>query len=209
MISINGRPFIDWQLELIYRHGIREVVLCTGHLEQPIREHVGNGRKYNLRISYAHEQAPLGTGGALRQALPLLPDTFFVTYGDSYLESSWAGALHDFRSAQTPAHLVIYPNGNQWDQSNIKITQNHLLYFSHPSQTDQCNFIDYGLSILTRAALEIFPPCGDLKHEWQRLSMQNQVSFTIAPNRFFEVGSPQGIADLSQHLKSYKHVVPQ
>jgi NDP-sugar pyrophosphorylase family protein len=200
LISVLGRPFIDWQLELIRQQGAREVILCTGHLDQAIRDHVGNGRRYGLLISYSHEKTPLGTAGALRQALPLLPETFFVTYGDSYLEDSWAEAFSDFRRQHKTAHLCIYPNNSQWDRSNVKIEQNHLRYFSDPSPTDKCNFIDYGLGLMTRAVLETFPLHGDLKHEWQRLSIQNQVSFSVATSRFFEVGSRQGISDLSKHL---------
>jgi NDP-sugar pyrophosphorylase family protein len=205
LIPIHGKPFIDWQLELIRNQGAREVVLCTGHLDQALREYVGNGSRYNLRISYSHENKPLGTAGALRQAIPLLPPAFFVTYGDSYLEYPWSRIFKDFERSQTNSHLSIYPNRGQWDNSNIQVSKGQLLYFSSPTSADACEYIDYGLSILTRAAVSAFPSHGDLKDELQRMSTDGQISFTIVDKRFFEIGSKQGIADLTKHLPQPMH----
>src|ERR1700734_2407964 len=72
LVEVAGKPFIVHQLNLLRREGVERVVLCVGHLGEKIEEFVGD------RL--------LGTGGALRHALPLLGKAFFVLYGDSYLD---------------------------------------------------------------------------------------------------------------------------
>ena len=87
LIEIYGRPFIEWQLKLLSREGIKKVVLCVAHKSEMIQAFVGDGRKYGVEIDYSFDgEVRLGTGGAIRKALPLLGDTFMVLYGDSYLQ---------------------------------------------------------------------------------------------------------------------------
>jgi NDP-sugar pyrophosphorylase family protein len=95
LLQVAGRPFVDWQLELLARSGIRDVVLCIAHLGELIRAHVGDGARHGLSVRYAEEEPGrlLGTAGALRAAVPLLAPRFLVTYGDSYLRFDYAEPL--------------------------------------------------------------------------------------------------------------------
>src|SRR5215468_8440113 len=90
LVEINGEPFLWHQLRLLHANGIRHVVLCVGFLAERIQESVADGAAFGLKIDYSHDgPQPLGTAGALKQALPLLDDSFFVLYGDSYLPCDW------------------------------------------------------------------------------------------------------------------------
>src|SRR5262245_29639857 len=99
LLEVAGRPFIDWQLELIRRSGFESALLCIGHLAERVTEHVGDGARFGLAVSYS-EDGPrlLGTAGALRRALDRLEPEFLVTYGDSYLPFDYSGPLRDLRS---------------------------------------------------------------------------------------------------------------
>jgi len=86
LIEFSGKPFIFYQLEYLYKQGIKKVVLCIGHLGKIIQEKVGDGRYFNLDIKYSFDgDFPLGTGGSIKKALPMLDKNFFVLYGDSFL----------------------------------------------------------------------------------------------------------------------------
>ena len=78
MLEVAGRPFVDWQLELLARSGIRDVVLCIAHLGELIRAHVGDGSRHGISVRYAVEEPGrlLGTAGALRAAVGLLAPRF-------------------------------------------------------------------------------------------------------------------------------------
>ena len=86
MLEIKGRPFIDYQLKWLKKSGITNIVLCVSHLGQKILEYVKDGSSYGLQVNYAWDgKKLLGTGGAVKNALPLLGKTFYVLYGDSFL----------------------------------------------------------------------------------------------------------------------------
>ena len=85
--DLAGKPFVVHQLNLLRREGVERVVLCVGHLGEKIKEFAGDGANFGLQVAYSFDgDRLLGTGGALRHALPLLGEAFFVLYGDSYLD---------------------------------------------------------------------------------------------------------------------------
>src|SRR5580692_10432961 len=86
LIPINDEPFVAHQLRLLSRNGIRRVVLCVGYRGEQIEDYVKDGGQFGLEVSYCFDGPRLlGTAGAIRKALPLLAEQFFVLYGDSYL----------------------------------------------------------------------------------------------------------------------------
>src|SRR3989304_1012137 len=86
MVPANGKPFLEHQLRLLAFRGVRAIGLCVGHLGQRVVESFGNGHRFGVSLTYAWERnGLLGTGGAIRNAEPLLAPEFFVAYGDSYL----------------------------------------------------------------------------------------------------------------------------
>ena len=88
MVEVAGAPFIEHQLRLLVREGFKAIVLCTGHLGDQIESFVGNGSRFGCSVQYSKDgSTPLGTGGALLRAAPLLGTSFMVTYGDSYLDT--------------------------------------------------------------------------------------------------------------------------
>src|SRR5262249_36616800 len=122
MLEVVGRPFIDWQLELLARSGFREVVLCIAHLGELIRAHVGDGARYGLAVRYAVEEPGqlLGTAGAMRAAVALLAPRFLVTYGDSYLRFDYREPLRMLeRHPDCDGVMAIYPNAGRLEPSNV------------------------------------------------------------------------------------------
>ncbi|MDB5354444.1 MAG: nucleotidyl transferase [Phycisphaerales bacterium] len=100
LVDVGGRPFIDHQLSLLARHGVRDVVLCLGHLGAQVEEYVGDGSSHGLNVRYSYDGETLvGTAGALRWALPMLGDVFWVMYGDSYMDIDYPAVLKHFEAA--------------------------------------------------------------------------------------------------------------
>jgi NDP-sugar pyrophosphorylase family protein len=125
LLSIAGRPFIFHQLELLKNQGIDRVVLCVGHLGDQVKAAVGDGRALGLAIDYSFDGGELlGTGGALKRALSLLGDKFFVLHGDSYLPCSFAPIQSAYEAARRPALMTVLRNDNHWDKSNVLFRSN-------------------------------------------------------------------------------------
>lgn len=203
LIDIAGRPFIFHQLELLREQGADRVVLCLGHLAEQVVAAVGNGRQFGLSIQYSFDgDQPLGTGGALKQALPLLGDSFFVLNGDSYLRCSLAGIQMAFERAQRPALMTVLRNDSRWDRSNVVFRNGEVLEYGKTSWRSDMTYIDFGLSVLSRS---VFSGYGenrvlDLAHIYTELSKSGHLAALEVSDRFYEVGSAQGIRDMEAYL---------
>lgn len=203
LLDVAGRPFIDWQLEYLSSQGIREVVLCTGHLGEQIEERVGNGNRFGLRVLYSPDGPTLlGTGGALRQAIPLLGPAFFVLYGDSYLPIDFSAVQTAFDRCDKPALMTVLHNAGRWDSSNVHFQDGRLLY-EKVTPTPDMTYIDYGLSVLKASLLLDGPPGAafDLSAMFAGLSRKGLVAGYEVTNRFYEIGSPAGLQATIDYLK--------
>src|SRR5579859_7545835 len=85
MVQVAGVPYLEHQLHLLKKQHISDIVILNGYLGDQIEEYFGDGVWQDVSIRYSRELQPLGTGGALREASPLLAATFVLIYGDSYL----------------------------------------------------------------------------------------------------------------------------
>ncbi len=85
MIEIIGKPIIEWQIKLLHKNNIKEIIICVGYLKEQIINHIASGNKFNVKVAYVVEEEPLGTGGALKNTQSLLKDEkngFFMINGD-------------------------------------------------------------------------------------------------------------------------------
>jgi N-acetyl-alpha-D-muramate 1-phosphate uridylyltransferase len=203
LLVVAGRPFIFHQLEFLSAQGIDRVVLCVGHLGDQIRAVVGDGRMPGLTVQYSFDgPGLLGTGGALKQALPMLGDEFFVLNGDSYAPCSLAQVQSAFEAARRPALMTILRNDNQWDRSNVLFRKGELIEYEKHTKRPDMSHIDFGLSILSSAAFSGPPALAviDLADIYRRLSISGQLAAFEVSERFYEIGSPQGLRDTEEFL---------
>jgi N-acetyl-alpha-D-muramate 1-phosphate uridylyltransferase len=203
MIEVAGRPFIEHQLELLRAEGVKQVVLCVGHLGEMIEAHVGDGSRFGLSVRYSFDgEKLLGTGGALRRALPHLGQDFFVLYGDSYLEIAYALVQAVYRERGKPALMTVFRNEGKWDTSNVLFDGTDVIRYDKRQPAADMKFIDYGLGILNSDLLgaadsEAF----DLSEIYAALAGQGQLAGFEATKRFYEIGTPAGLSVADGHLK--------
>ena len=97
LIEINGRPFVDWQLDLFLNYGYSEFVFCVSYKSNLVQEYLGDGSDRGISIQYSLDgETQLGTGGAILNALPKLGKVFGVIYGDSYLPINYRLVEQEF-----------------------------------------------------------------------------------------------------------------
>jgi D-sedoheptulose 7-phosphate isomerase len=204
LVEVAGRPFIDHQLELLRSRGVRRVVLCLGHLGDRIEAHV-RGRDYGLEVRVSHDgEKPLGTAGALRHAAPLLGETFFALYGDSYLEIEYAPLLGALPPAPTLGVMAVLRNEGRWEKSNVLFAEGRVRRYDKRAPTPEMRHVDHGVTLLRGAALAEAPREGpaDLGDLYARLAEQGRLAGYEVHHRFFEIGSPQGLEETRRHLAS-------
>jgi MurNAc alpha-1-phosphate uridylyltransferase len=203
LIEVAGRPFIEHQLELLRAEGVKQVVLCIGHLGEMIEAHVGDGSRFGLSVRYSFDgEKLLGTGGALRRALPHLGQDFFVLYGDSYLEIAYALVQAVYRERGKPALMTVFRNEGKWDTSNVLFDGTDIIRYDKRHPTADMKFIDYGLGILNSDLLKATDiEAFDLSEIYAALAADGQLAGFEATKRFYEIGTPSGLAVADGHLK--------
>jgi NDP-sugar pyrophosphorylase family protein len=187
MLKVDGEPFLGHQLRLLQGQGIRDVVVCCGHFEKQLRDYAGDGSRWGCRVRYSQDgPLPLGTGGALRRALPLLGNNFMIMYGDSYLPTSFSSVWTAFLTSCKTGQMTVFENAGRWDRSNVEFYNGRLL-----------RHIDYGLTCLHQQALHDWPDgCRfDLSEVLQLLLQHGELAAYSVTERFYEIGSPAGYAE--------------
>ena len=198
LIEVAGKPFICRQLDHVRRQGITDVVMCTGHLGEQIRAVVKDGAAYNLRVRYSPDGPKLlGTGGALRQALPLLGTHFFVLCGDAYLPCDFGAIQQAFTKCDKPALMTVLRNEDRWDKSNVVYRDGVVVDYNKRARHPDMAHIDYGLGILSSSVLTQYreKETFDLADVYHELSVSNRLAGFEVTERFYEIGSFQGLKD--------------
>jgi len=206
MVKVGGRPFLEYQLEVLNRAGIRNIVLCIGHMGGQIERHFGNGRKYGMDIEYSFEDKLLGTAGALKKAEPLLNNTFFTMYGDSYLFLDFSSAMRYFNSQSKLALMTVYKNYDRYDRSNTVVEGNLVKKFNKKERTEDMVYIEYGANIFKKDALKMVPENQyySLDDLFPRLLEKEELLAFGVRERFYEIGSPQGLKEFKEYIKGAK-----
>jgi len=203
LIPINGEPFITHQLRLLKSKGVTDAVLCVGYLGEMIRDFVGTGTKFNMNVSYSFDgETLLGTAGAIRKALPLLDAAFFVLYGDSYLTCDYTQIAEAFTMGKARGLMTIYRNEGRFDTSNVEANDSFILRYDKRNRTPGMHYIDYGLGVFAQSVFSELPAneIRDLAEVYQKLCSEGDLAGYEVEERFYEIGSAQGIGDLEEYL---------
>lgn len=208
LVEINGEPFIAHQLRLLERKGITRVVICAGYLGEIIAAFVGDGLRYGVRVDYSFDgERLLGTAGAIKKALPLLGKAFFVLYGDSYLPCDYSGVQKAFEISGKQGLMTVFHNQGLWDTSNVEFLNGQIEAYDKRNHTPRMHHIDYGLGVFRNYAFEIVPHDEpyDLAALYQHLLSARQLAAFEVAERFYEIGSFDGIKEIGNYLADQQH----
>ena len=209
LLEVAGEPFIAHQLRELARQDIDNVVLCVGFLGEQIERFVKDGSQYGVQVQYSYETNKLlGTGGAINKALPLLGDEFFVLYGDSWLEVDYLAVQRTYEKSKSSALMAVFRNEGRWDTSNVEMGGNQIKLYSKDQRNPRMTHIDYGLGILKPQLFKNYPENTkfDLAEIYESLSESGRLASFEATNRFYEIGSHDGLNELNQLIKQNKGI---
>lgn len=210
LVEVNGEPFIFHQLRLLRERGVDRVTICAGYLGEMIQKAVGDGGRFGQRVSYSFDGPRLlGTAGALKKALPLLEDKFFVVYGDSYLPCEYGSVQESFVRQGKLALMTVFRNDGQWDRSNVEFEDGRVLAYDKVKRNARMRFIDYGLGVFHRRAFDLVPDDEprDLASMYQELLSQGELAAYQVDQRFYEIGSFEGLEELHRLLAASYPIV--
>jgi N-acetyl-alpha-D-muramate 1-phosphate uridylyltransferase len=203
LVDVNGEPFIMHQLRLLSANGIERVVLCAGYLGEMIQEYIGAADSLGVQVDFSFDgDRLLGTAGAIKQALPLLGNAFFVLYGDSFLPCDYFAIQRTFLSCRKKALMTVFRNAGKWDSSNVEFQEGQILAYDKEQKTERMRHIDYGLGMFVASTFDRVPEGQffDLADLYRLILAAGELAAFEVTQRFYEVGSFEGIEELRQFL---------
>lgn len=158
LVEICGKPLLEHQLLLAVRSGIKDIVLLTGHGAEYIRSYCGDGSRWGLNIRCVEEPEPMGTAGAVLNALPELAERFMVLYGDTFVDVDLLRMWRFHARQKADATLFLHPNDHPQDSDLVEVDpSNRILAFHpypHPADAFLPNLVNGALYVLERKPLE-------------------------------------------------------
>jgi NDP-sugar pyrophosphorylase family protein len=201
LLPAGGRPFAWHQLQWLAAQGIDEVVYSIGHHGDMIWRYWSEEPPPIPSLRYVDEGEHLrGTAGALRLAREegVLDESFFVIYGDSFLPVEFGPIWRAFQASDQPALMTVLRNEGRWDRSNATYEPGRVVLYNKQALPGM-QYIDYGLSCFQRAVFDDRTHA-DLATLFHDLSLQGRLAGFEVHERFYEIGSPDGLRDFEQYL---------
>jgi N-acetyl-alpha-D-muramate 1-phosphate uridylyltransferase len=205
LIEVAGEPFLAHQLRWLAGQGQTRVVICAGHMGSQIEDFAGDGAAFGCQIRYSFDgERRLGTGGALRHALPLLGESFVAIYGDSLLREPIRPVWAAFLESGKVALMTVFRNENQWDRSNVEFAATEdggeiLRYEKGTGPAVGMEHIDYGLGCIGSEALAAWAAESgdsfDLADFYRAMLARKELAGFEVKERFYEIGSLAGLAE--------------
>jgi NDP-sugar pyrophosphorylase family protein len=200
LIPIHGEPFVAHQLRLLQRSGVQHVILCVGYLGNMIEQAIGDGSAFGVKVEYSYDGVTLlGTAGAVKSAVPMLGEKFFVMYGDSYLSCDYAAVEQEFSRQNKLGLMTVFRNDGQWDASNVEFEERSILAYSKKNRTARMRYIDYGLGVF-HAEVFARTRATDLADVYVELLQNGDLAAVEVRKRFYEIGSPAGLKEMTSFL---------
>ncbi|OGZ71088.1 MAG: hypothetical protein A2904_00020 [Candidatus Staskawiczbacteria bacterium RIFCSPLOWO2_01_FULL_33_9] len=192
MVLIKGKPFLEYQLEMLKKNGFEDFILCTGYLGEKIEEYFGNGKKIGIHIKYSKENEPLGTGGALKKAENFLEDEFIVVYGDSFLDMDYNAAITYKNKSKKLGTTVVFRNNPKIVKSNIEISQTCEVLNYDKKNEGRSNYVEAGVHIFQKEVLSFVPENSVFSLEEELLPIlikKRELNAYITDKRFYDIGT--------------------
>ncbi len=201
LIEICGRPFLDYQLELLAKYGVGRVVLSTGYLGHKIEDYISSHPAHGLKVEVRHEKELLGTGGSIINSLPLLPEEFFLMYGDSYLLQPLSPVQAAFRKSGKAALMTVVHQQDGSSENNCEVKCGSVARYQKGQPKGTFDFMDYGMlffkkSALQRYRVENFPT----DRIFADLIAAGQLAAFETAQPYYEVGSLEGLRNFTEHI---------
>jgi NDP-sugar pyrophosphorylase family protein len=172
-----------------------------------IQSTVGDGSKFNLKISYSSDGSKLlGTGGAIKKALPRLGNQFFILYGDTFLPINFNHVQEVYFLDSYPLLMTVLKNNGQWDRSNVLLKENNVVDYSKKKPTNAMHYIDYGLSVVSADIFKNYDQNSyiDLSEIYEELSKYNKIKALEVFERFYEIGTPKSLLETEGYFLKLK-----
>jgi NDP-sugar pyrophosphorylase family protein len=197
MANIAGRPFLELLLKQLRRHGLQRAILAVGHKKDVIRSYFGE-RAFGLNLAYSAESSPLGTGGALRNAVDIVEsDSVLVMNGDSYTDANLTEFVAAYRESKADASVLLVPADGRDDCGTVLVNERgKLVRFEEKQHSFHAPYVNAGVYMISRQMLYEIPRGLEISLEQELLPQwlkqgKDITGFVCLDSRCIDIGTPE------------------
>ncbi|MBP5385201.1 MAG: HAD-IIIA family hydrolase [Lachnospiraceae bacterium] len=207
LVPVNSKPFFDYELELLTQWGFRRFLFLIGYHAEMISDYYGDGSARGISIEYCMDgEKLLGTGGAVRRALPYLDEDFLLIYGDSFMDINYEESVYRYFHGKESGHralMTVLRNKDLFDKSNVIMQDNEIVLYDKHHTVPEMDYIDYGVCMYERSLFESYEEDVpfDIAEIQTELSKKGQLSAHIVTKRFYEIGSPESLKEFEAYAR--------
>jgi NDP-sugar pyrophosphorylase family protein len=215
VVPVVDRPFLRHQLDLLAGAGVREVVFSVAFRPERVEAVFGDGSSFGVRIRYAIEDTPLGTGGAVRNALPLLDERTIVLNGDILTDVDLGEVVARHAGAGASATILLTPVANPASYGLVETDPGgRVLRFIEKPRPDEIttNTINAGIYVLETRVLDLMP--AGVNYSIERgffpalLARGDLVLGPVHPGYWIDIGTPEKYLQVHRDILSRRLPVP-
>ena len=156
MFRINGKPFLELKINYLKKFGLKDIILCVGHLSEVIENYFGNGEKFGIKINYSYEKELLGTGGAIKNAEKFIEEEFIVMNGDTHILINFSDLIHFHKNQENPFTMVVSTASNPNEQELVELNNNIISRIYKRNTEDHKIYLKNNKNPLINAGVYIF-----------------------------------------------------
>jgi NDP-sugar pyrophosphorylase family protein len=197
--KINDRPLIHWTMDHLKKHGFNRVIICAGSSLNALRETLGSGEVWGVKIVYVEEPKPLGTAGALRLAQPHLSSAPFLVVHADVLTTLNLTDFIEFHIAQgTLATMAVKPRMSEKKYGQVFLQGNKIIQFLKTGRAEGISIVNTGLYVLQPSVLEKITPASVANLEtdiFPELAQQRELSAYIFQGIWYDISTQKSYGE--------------
>lgn len=208
MIEIRGKPFLGYLLKLLQKNNIGEVILLVGYLKEKIIDYVGNGSRWNLKVTYSSLSPEADTGMRLKHAAKLLDDYFLLLYGDNYWPLRAPELVAFYQRQGKEASVVVYANTDGYSRNNMLVENGVVTAYDRRRTRRGLNGVDIGFFVLNKSIIDLLPS-GNTSFEDAVLPVlvkRRELSGFYTHHRYYGLSTMERISNIEAYF-SPKRVI--
>lgn len=209
MAPVQGRPFLEFLVSWLVSLGIHDIILSVGYLYEKITNHFGDGRNFQASITYCVEHEPLGTGGAVREALLMADsDDVLVMNGDTFVAADIGALIAFHKFHQTIATMAVIPLADASRYGSVNVSSAGLVTAFSEKENSSSGLINSGIYIFNNKVRDLIPP-GRASLEADvlpTLATAGRLAALIQDVPFIDIGVPSAYREFCLNSSRYTDV---
>ena len=158
MADVCGKPFMEYLILELKKHGITDIVLAVGYKGEMVEEYFGNGEQLDVHIEYSYEKEQLGTAGAIKNAGQYIKESeFFVLNADTFYQAAYSDAIDLYKSENMDMALVLRKVPDVSRYGSVKLDNHMIIGFNEKVSDHISGVINGGIYLMRKTVLDLIP----------------------------------------------------